>query len=891
MRRLVVLMVAGFFAFPRSASALPAPDVQLPAQAETVVRATLDNGMSVILLPNKLAPVATTIVSYRVGSDDDTMPGIAHATEHMLFRGTTDVSAGQLSDIAARMGAEYNAFTSNEYTLFYFKLPSPYVDVALHIEADRMGNAAIRSEDWATERGAIEQEIQAQQSQPGYAIGMKVREAFFKGTPFADATGGTVPSFNKMTNQDIRAFYRAWYHPSNATLIVAGDIDAQQILAQVHKLFDSIQAGTVQERKPIDVPPLANTTIQENMDFPIGFGALMFRLPGSSDPDFAASQVMSEVFKSGRGALADISAQGKALAVLSFANAYPELGAGFLIVIPAQGSTPQAAQSLVTSVLDQYRKDGLPADLIAAAKTRLLGERAYKQSSISGLGFSWADATMQRRVSPDAIYGEIEKLSDDDVNRVMRKYLSADHQVSLIILPKPTSSMPKIDPTAGAENVSYTPSDHEPLPVWAALALKAPLRAPQDDANTVTRRLPNGLHLRVRTETTAPAVVVSAVIRTSPELYEPKGKDGVNLLVSAMFPWGSSTYDRKAYQAELDDIAATVSLGTTFSLQVQSKDFDRGMFLLADGLLHPAFPQNGFSVSKANLLQGVAVANKLPKEKADLAGRLALYPPGDPRRRDVTETTVSAITLDDVKRYYHFAYRPDETTIAIVGNVTPAQAQSIVEKYFGDWRVAGLPPTFRYPTIASKPSKALTVTVKSAVNTQSQVTLKQVFNLRRSDGDYVPLLLANTMLSGEGTGSLLYQNLRTHYGYVYNIDSSVDVNQNRAEFSISFASEPGNVNHAQAAAFAIIKRLQDKPLPAVELQRAKALLLAQRILPLDSYTGVAADMLGGAADGYYNEGSNEWFWQALIQTTPAQVQHAMQRINPERFIRVIVAPG
>jgi zinc protease len=118
---------------PAPPSPAPQASAQPPADANGAVRATLANGMHVILLPNRLAPVATTIVSYGVGSDDDTAPGIAHATEHMLFRGTTTLSGGQLADIAARMGAEYNAATTFQYTLYYYKLPSPYVDVALRI--------------------------------------------------------------------------------------------------------------------------------------------------------------------------------------------------------------------------------------------------------------------------------------------------------------------------------------------------------------------------------------------------------------------------------------------------------------------------------------------------------------------------------------------------------------------------------------------------------------------------------------------------------------------------------------------------------------------------------------------------------------------------------------
>jgi len=861
------------------------------AASGDVVRATLANGMNVILLRNTLAPVATTIVMYGVGSDDDSMPGVAHATEHMLFRGTPEVSAGQLSDIAARMGAEYDAQTTNEFTLYWFKLPSAYVDLALHVEADRMTHASIRPQDWATERGAIEQEIRAQESQPGYRIGTKLRSVFFDGTPFANTVGGTVPTFEKMTADDIRRFYQTWYHPGNATLIVAGDIDPRTTMDDIRSLFGSIPSGSLPARAPIQIPVLASSTIDETMDFPIGFGADAFRMPGSTDADYAASLVLNAVFDSGRGELQDLSAEHKVLAALSLSNAYPETGVDFLVTVPVQGQTSQDAMALVSGVIDGYRRNGVPHDLIEAAKTRLIADRAYARASISGLGFAWAEATSHRRPDPDAVFTELGRVTDADVDRVLNAYFDPAHQVSMIITAKPTSAIAKPDPNAGVENVAYTPTKDEPLPSWAAYALKAPLRAPADDRRIVTSRLANGLRLSVRQEHTAPAIVVSGIIRTDPQLFEPAGKDGVASIVGSLLSWGTRTYDRKAYQAQLDSIAGSVTLGTSFSLQVGSADFERGMSLLADGLLHPAFSSDGFDVVKADALQGVAVSNALPSEKADLATRLALYPPGDPRRRDVTAQTVGAITLDDTKRYYRYAYRPDLTEIAIVGDVDPAEAQTVVREFFGGWKASGRQPSFAYPAIRSKPSTAKSVTVTSSTNVQSQVTLKQVLHLGMTDSDYVPLLLANTILSGEGTGSLLFQDLRTRDGYVYNVDSDLSVKPEGAEFSISFASEPKNVDHAESAALAIIKQLQTAPLPAVELQRAKASLLAKKVLPLDSYTGVADDMLLGADEGYFGARADRLFWQSLLSTTPTQVERAMRRIDAGRFIRVIVAPG
>jgi len=890
LKRLGIVMLACMLVFPHAAVAQAVPAVPAAPAAPAVVRATLGNGMRVILLPDKLAPVATTSIVYGVGSSDDTMPGIAHATEHMLFRGTPALSGGQLADIAARMGAQYNAFTSDQFTLYYYKLPSPYVDLALRIEADRMTHASFKAADWATERGAIEQEIRARDSQPTAKIGTKLRELFFQGTPFATASGGTIPSFEKMSSDDIRAFYLTWYKPGNATLIVAGDIDPPHTLAQIHRWFDGIADAPVPVRKPIDVPPLASSSLDATIDFPVGFGVLAYRMPGSNDPDYAASRVLGAVFNSGRGALADLSADGKVLGVLTVANAFPEVGASFLLAIPAKDGTPQGAQGLVSGVMDEYRKTGVPEDLIDAAKTRLLSEQAFTQSSISGLGFAWAEASVQRRTTPDAIYDAIAKVSAADVDRVLRTYVTPDHRVSIVIAPKPSTTVPKIDPSAALEHVGFTPAVHEPLPLWAQIALKTPLRVPADDAGTVSRRLPNGLFYLARRESVAPAVVVSGFVRTSPELYVPAGKDGLSSIVDGLLPWGTTTYDRKGFQAQLDEIAATASLGTAFSLKVQSKDFERGMELLADGMLHPAFAPAAFAVVKAAYLQSVGVSNRLPRTKADLAQRLALYPPGDPRRRDVTERTVSSVTLDDAKKYYRFAYRPDETALAVVGDVTPARVEKAIRKYFGGWKATGAPPDFRYPHVAARTTKAETVTVKSTASAQSEVTLKQVFAMNRADADYVPLLLANTMLSGEGTGSLLFEELRTRLGYVYTADSDLQVDRRGAEFSITFASAPKNVSRANAAVVAMIKRLQAHPLSAVELQRAKALLLAQRVLPLDSYSGVAIDMLSGARQGYFRATSERWFWSALLGTTPAQVQHALRRINPDRFLRVIVQP-
>src|SRR5579884_1396137 len=762
-----------------AASATPADGAPAP------VRVTLANGMRVVILRDTLAPVVTTVLAYGVGAADDTMPGIAHATEHMLFRGTSALSGPQLAELAARMGAEYNAETLDTATMYWYKVPSAYVDLVLRIEADRMVNATIAAPAWASERGAIEQEIRARESAPAYRFGVRLREEFFRGTPYAQAGGGTVPSFEKMTAGEIRAFYRAWYHPNNATLYVAGNVDPARTLAEIRRRFEPLRTVPTPPHAAVDAPPLASSAIEAPIDFPIGIAGLAYRYPGSTSPDFAASRVLQQVLASGQGPLYDLAAEGKAAAVLSLANAFPQIGGAFFIGIPGPHGTPKSLQDAIRGVLAAYRANGLPPALIDEAKLRLTSQQRYGEASISGLAFAWANASTQE-TTPDALASAIADVTPDDVQRVLRTYLTPDHEIAVMLTAKPTTAVVKSASGGAAEHLGFTPDVAQPLPGWATTALDVPLRVPDDERSTVVGKLPNGLRYAIRRETAAPTVTVSGVIRTSPELYAPRGKEGVDSVLLQLLDYGTTTYDRKAYQAQFDAIAASATLGTSFGLTAQAGDFERGLTLLADGLLHPALPADAFAVAKASVAQQIGIAAKLPRTKALAAERDALYPPGDPRRRVATPASVAAIGLDDVKAWYRTSFRPDETKIAIVGDVDPVRAAAALRAAFGGWKASGAPPSFRFPKLPPRVAKAETVTVRSRTNTLSDVSLHEVIPLKRSDPDYVPMLLANVILSGEGTGSLLFEELRTRLGYVYSADSSLDLDQRGARFSVSF---------------------------------------------------------------------------------------------------------
>src|SRR5271154_4837819 len=210
-----------------------------------VLRATLSNGLQVVIVRNTLAPVVTTMVNYRVGSDEAPagFPGMAHATEHMMFRGSPGLSADQLAAISAAFGGDDDADTQQAVTQYFFTTPAENLEVALHIEATRMKDLLPDESLWTKERGAIEQEVAQDLSNPEYVFYEQLLAAVFKGTPYEHSPLGTRPSFDKTTDADLRNFHNTWYVPNNAVLIIVGDVQPEQALAKVERIFGEIPSA------------------------------------------------------------------------------------------------------------------------------------------------------------------------------------------------------------------------------------------------------------------------------------------------------------------------------------------------------------------------------------------------------------------------------------------------------------------------------------------------------------------------------------------------------------------------------------------------------------------------------------------------------------------------
>lgn len=866
------------------------PAVAVVARNSAPFQATLENGMHVVIVTDRLAPVVSTSLVYGVGSNDDTIPGMAHATEHMMFRGTTDISSDQFANIATRIGAEYNADTTNMTTHYYFTAPSSYLDVVLRLEADRMQHAAISQASWTNERGAIEQEVKAHLGNPLLPAMMKVNRLFYGDSPWGREAVGTIAGFEKMRAADITSFYHTWYHPNNATLVISGDVDAQSALRSVRRIFGPIPSQAVPAHPALTVNALTSTSVEQTVDFPLPVAIVMFRLPGFNDPDYAATEVLFTALNNAREKLTGLSLDGKALVALAFQGGYPSGGVGFLMSVLRPGTDAKVAQSELASIIGAYAKSGLSDDVIEASKARLLASRAYVAASIPGQAREWSAALAIEHKTPPQLYAQLDTVTPERVNAVFHRYIADAAKIDVVLDAKPGAPFASSGSIVPKEDVTVTADKSSSLPAWTKAYFSAPLRAPRADDATTVVHLKNGLIVAVRRETFSPTVVIDGHVRTNTDLYEPRGKEGVAAITDALLPLGTTQYGVKAFQAQLDAISASVHPGLNFSARTRSADFDRTVQLLADSMLHPAFSPNRFATVSKDVVQSAKAYESRPESKAALARLYALYPPGDPHRRHATARSDAAVTLQDVKRWHAFAYRPDLTTIAVVGDVSPALVKATFEKYFGGWKAVGKRPTLQYPPVQGGSGQTST-TVRSSTAKQSDVTLTQRIPLRRGDRDVVALDVANTMLSGEGIGSMLFHDVRTVKGYVYSIDSDLNVTQNGSTFELTYASDAKNVDAAQRSATQTLERLRRFPPSASELALAKAMLLSNYYVSLDSYDSVARHLMEAAEDGVDSNDVSRYYARVL-SVTPSDVRRAMRKwIDPSKFTRVIVAPS
>ena len=874
----------------RTLPARAASGAAIPAQVQT-----LPNGLRVVVLEDHAAPVVQVATWYRFGAAYETpgKTGLAHGLEHMMFRGTPSISSSGLDDLGARLGAQFNANTTNEYTHFYFVVPADRADLMIHVEADRMAHLKLEQKDWDVEKQAVLQEWDQDYSNPIFQFLFGINEKVYPGSPLGKTALGVRSDIVKSTAADLRRYYSEYYRPNNATLVVTGDVRAADIFASAKRWFGSLPAGKLPAMQITAPTPASGNTLTISAEFPFEILDLAYALPGDNpqtEVPLAQAEFALGALQNERGPLRKtLVDSGLTLGFLALPLTDRHASTAHVLFIIAPGHTSDEVRAAFDKTLADLLQTGFNADYIEAARRSSIASLTYSRDSITGLG----DGIGSDYVFPgdtDPAKGEalLRAITVDDVNAAARTFFAKPNVVGIL---KPTTTDPtKAKPPSninGGVSDNFTgrvPSGPIVQAAWVKASIKRPLSLASRVKPTVYT-LPNGLKLLVQEVHSNPTVIISGTVRGSAQ-FDPPGKEGLSSITSGLLTYGSAKYDFGAQRKLSDDLAAQIGYGQNFSAHGFSKDTGTFIGALADDLEHPLFPDGRFNLVRTQSAANVARRAIQPSYRSDRAFLEALYPPGDPVLRQDTSDSLQAITLDDVKSYAAQYYRPDLTTIAVVGDVNAEDVHQAVLAAFGGWMSTGPKPDPKLPPIPlPSPVRKLVETPAIDYDVELGTTA-----LARTSPDYDAFRLMNSVLGNGGFDSRLMEEVRQKRGLVYGISSNLNAGRDRGVMTISFRAIPSKADKALAVVQQELRRLQREPVSATELDRQKIRLAASAVIAEQSTYAIAGDLMNiGTNDlplDYYAT-----FAARFAKITPADIERvAKTYLHPDNLVEVRTGP-
>ena len=849
----------------------------------------LANGLQVIVVEDHSAAVIHTEVFYRFGSLYETpgKTGLAHALEHMMFRGTPSLSAGGLDDVVARLGAQMNGQTQYDYTSFEFDMPADRLPVALQIEADRMQHLALRPDDWHIEQRAVLNELDGDESSPFFNLLSRVRAAAYPGLPAGRTPSGLRSDVAKATVADIRRYYDEWYAPNNAAVVIAGDVQHQAVFALAQRDFGALHSRALPAHASRHPVAATGKTVDAEFPFPFEVVDLAYAVPGDTEPGEPAVSTLSYLIPNQRGPFYQALVETN-IALAVEANADTQLRGGLMhvFIILNPGHTGAEAQRIFQSTMDAALGSGFDSDLVLAAKRQALAERAFDADSVAGYGdlVGYTYGIVKERDRDEDM--RLAALTPADVLAAARTYLSKPNVVGHLT-PNSHPGGTSQKSTAGASDNFSGRAISGPIvePASIRTAVRKPTTA-RSKLSPTEFTLPNGLHVIVQEKHDRSTVYIDGAIASSPA-FTPPGKEGIGRLADTMADFGSEHYDFTQLRKATDDIGASVSLGQTFSAHGFATDFEKLLAILADSEEHPAFPERWLTLQQSQLANSIQSENSISGVLIDRVYLQRLLSPEDPALRFATADSVSGITRDDLIAYTKQYWRPDLTTISVVGDVTPERARRAIETAFGSWANPGPKPSTTQPPLP--PAHTGHAYISTAA-TQVFIQLGQPA-VARNSADYDTFSLLSEILGGSGYfESRLWQELRQTRGLVYSVGTRVKADRDRGDLEILLSTSPANVRSAIGIVRDELQRLRTQPVSQTELQDAKIRLISSALLSEASSSG-QLDMIGEIAQNHLPLNYYATLAQRYAAITPADIQRAAKAyLKPDRLIEVFAGP-
>ena len=781
----------------------PAPLAELVKQVDIPFESfTLANGLTVLVHTDRKAPIVGVTTYYRVGSKHEPRgkTGFAHLYEHLFFGGSENVANFDIPLEAAGSTAT-NGSTSYDRTNYVETVPTGALDRALMMESDRMGHllGAVTQDKLNKQRGVVQNEKRQGDNQPyglaEYAIGDGL---FPVGHPYRHSTIGAMADLDAATLADVRAWFRENYGPNNVVLALAGDIDAATARPLVEKWFGDIPRGPAVITPPAGPVTLPVPLHREMTDqVPT---TRIFRLwsgPGLNDPQAVALAVGLDILGGlASSRLDNALVRGSEVAVGVTASAQlTEQVSQLQAIMDIKAGVPRAqAEQAFDAVIERLVREGPSADEVQRSATRLTSAQIAALEQVGG--FSGKGATL----AEGALYsGNPAKYREDlatlaamtpaAVKAALQQWLGRPAFTLAIV---PGERTERGDQMGGWGDEGSSPKARakgtRPAQVRPAVTRPGPKRTIPDIAPVGELAFPaveratlsNGIQITLARRTAVPKVLVSLNFDagTAADRLDTPGTQAAML---AVLDEGTATRGAEAIAEEQERLGASISAqagldASAITLDALSANLGASLALLADVVLNPRFASEDVARVKAQRLADLAQAEASPGARAmrELAPLLfgAEHPYGLPSDGLGNAESIAALSPERLRAAHDKWLRPDLAQITVVGDVTMAQLQPLLEQAFGSWAVPATPRPVKPLTAAIPAARTRVILIDRPNSPQSYILGGQVLPLTGRDADKEALELANEVL-GDGFLSRLNLNLREDKGWSYGVRSQV----------------------------------------------------------------------------------------------------------------------
>jgi len=872
------------------------------ADVAQTLKATLDNGLTVLIREVHRAPVASFWVWYRVGGRNEVpgITGISHWVEHMVFKGTPTYQPGEIFREVNKHGGTLNGFTWIDYTAYFETLPAPQILLGADIESDRMQNAVFDPSEVESERTVILSEREGNENQPTFHLREEVIGAAFRAHPYGQGVIGFTSDLRQITRDDLYRHYRTYYTPNNATVVVVGDVDAEAILAEIERRFGAIPSGP--EPPPVrtvEPPQSGERRVVVRRPAPTATMLMAFHAPRAEDPDALPMVVLDTVLSGGKamgygggGGMGRSSRLYRALVASGLCSA---AGSSFSLTIDpylfsvsatlVPSTEPARVEAIVQEELARLREEPVPEDELARAIKQLRAQFAYAGESVSSQAY-WLGSlhTVAPGVDPDTFVDRLAAVTPDDLLRVARTYVTPDR-----------ATVGWLEPTAPAPAVPA--ADIGPLPVRPHFFSDAPggrpdsLPAPKLDIQE--RTLDSGLRLLGHHDPTSDAAVL--------ELRLPAGAiadgetPGLARFTAQMLPRGTSHRSFAELNEELDSLGAALSVSpgrdyVDIRATCLKEDVGRLAELLAEVVREPTFPEAEIDRMREQSLTALRQMLNDTRAQAAYTLRATLYPEGHPyhHRAIGTEETLTGMSRDQLADFHRRLYRPNRAILAVAGGVPVEAALEHVARAFEGWEPSDAAPAPEIAPVDPPPSR---VRREEQIAGKSQADIALGLPaLAWKDPDYHALRVANVILGRLGLMGRLGARVRERQGMAYYVYSTLEASLGRGLWAAYAGVNPVNVERAVESIIAEVERLREELVEDEELADAKSYLIGSLPLGLESSGAIASIMLDIAFYGFELD-YVEQLPGRLNALTREQIRDAAARyLLPDRMAVVVVSP-